>query len=301
MNVLTNFKKGVKLVSRELIEKTFNNSDNYKVVLTNANNNNAIVFFSSHAIYGNDGDDEYFKTRILVNNRFEWENVSNNKLIQRKYKLLIFVRDLKKETYRFGINSELNSYDKIIDKIAELTKGYNLTTCGNSAGGYMAQLCGIKLNAERIFTFSGYFKLPYGEYPILKPYISGNIPMFYFVPYYSEGDIIQYNESKECKGVYTYLFDSKEHGVTVKGECYPLLLTFSNEKLIDIYNKNKDKIIDKNSFYRSITPAKLKLLNLLGYIFSIKNEECDRGKRKILCIFGIKLKITLKNLVKKEN
>ena len=255
---------------KELIEDTFNNNDNYKICCTNAKTNNAIIFFSSHAVYL----EENFEELILKKDKYEWLNISKNKLIQKYYKMIIFVRDLKKFAYTKGINSELNTQDKLIKKLKELTEGYRVTVCGNSAGAYMAELTGIKLKAERVFSFSGYYKIAFeSPYNDLTQYITGEIPIFYFLPFNCEGDKIQYEIAKDLKGVYPFKSNSNSHGRPFEGKIYPYLLTKDNNYLLKCHERYKDKIVDSINFAYSFMPLNIKVKEYLKIFFRKNNKK----------------------------
>ncbi len=275
----------------EMIENIYHERENYKVVYTNAKTNNAIVFFTSHGLYE---DAQTFEENVVKNDRFEWANISKSPLIANMYKLIVFVRDVRRSEYRFGVNSEINTNDKLIEKIEELTKGYNLTTCGSSAGAYIAELVGMKLNAERVFSISGYYKIVADDkYSDLTKF-KNSVPIFYFVPYLCQGDKTQYEYSKSLDNVYSFLIDSDVHGVPLQGTCYPYLLSAHNNELISLFNKYKNKITDKELFYHSIIPVRLKFTNFLKFIFSVGNEYNKSRKRKVVTLLGFKMKFKVK-------
>ena len=58
-----------------------------------------------------------------------------------------------------GINSEINSPERLTEFLKKETKGYRVTALGSSAGGYAAVLYGSLIAAERIYTFNGQFEL----------------------------------------------------------------------------------------------------------------------------------------------
>ena len=98
-----------------------------------------------------------FFDKIIKNNRYEWQNISNDKVFEKKAGKIILVRDVHKQWYVEGISEEYNSVDKTVQLLKSLTDGYEIVTVGNSAGGYAAVLFGCLLNAEKVFTRSGQF------------------------------------------------------------------------------------------------------------------------------------------------
>lgn len=103
-------------------------------------------------------------------------------------------------------------------------------TVGNSAGGYMAALIGCKLNAERVFCFSGQFDLSdrIDNYPMLLRYQKdasvskyyditdllkkSDVPIYYFYPAYVDQDIWQASRIADCKNVRAFKFRQRLHG-----------------------------------------------------------------------------------------
>ena len=79
-------------------------------------------------------------------------------------------------SYKYSdVNSDgvTNSIDKLIELLKDLTKGYEISTCGNSAGGYMACLIGNILKATRMYDFNGQFVLnEVATNPLLEKYVN---------------------------------------------------------------------------------------------------------------------------------
>ncbi len=266
----------------DLIERTYKDK-NYKIIKTRAKTKNAIIFFSGNALYYPNIRDVFIDT-ILNNDRYEWDNIAKNEAIAKHYSLIIFIRDIHKQWYIKGINTELNTQNKLIDFLFEMTKGYNTTLCGNSAGGYMAALAGLKINAERIFTFSGQFditnKITLQKSPkkdaaenltylslknlILNSNFSNNI--FYFFPANSKDDIEQYNLIKPLNLV-VFKFSEEIHGQTLEGRCYPHILTMDSKKIVKLSKIYEGKIIDKIEFSKKVIPISIKLKNFIKNTF----------------------------------
>ena len=141
----------------ELLRREYE-KDNYRLIHTGSKTNRAIIFFSGNGLYFPNTEEE-FTQKIIINDRYEWENLASNKLIRKYYELIIFVRDVYKQWYVTGINPEHDNVDKTADFLRELTRGYDITTCGASAGGYAAVLFASLLDAERFFSMSGQFSI----------------------------------------------------------------------------------------------------------------------------------------------
>ncbi len=126
------------------------------------------IYFSSNALYY-PNTLECFDTKIVKNNRYEWTRrcVTGNNIAN------IYVRDLFKQWCVVGINSNLNSLDKVADFLKSLVKHKKVITVGSSAGGYLATVFGILLDADVVFNFSGQFVLTedvINEYSLLTKY-----------------------------------------------------------------------------------------------------------------------------------
>ncbi|MBQ8635693.1 hypothetical protein IJ425_06040 [bacterium] len=240
---------------------------NYKIIHTKAKNKNAIIFFSGNGLYF-PNEEKIFSETIIEKNRYEWENISDNKKIKNKYSLIIFVRDIYKQWYLNGINSELDTQEKVIEELKKITKGYKVTTCGNSAGGYMATLVGISINAENIFSFSGQFDLNSQKYKdsIIEENLNAlknkyyslteNIKtaksnIFFFYPGLCEQDINQHNIIKGFN-IFSFSFDTETHGQSCESSCYCYLLTCEADYLKKLFLKYKNQNIDKKEFSKTI-------------------------------------------------
>lgn len=91
------------------------------------------MFFSRNGLYYPDTV-ESFVNIIIENDRFEWQNVMKSSLVQVTYEMVILVRDVYKTFYQKGINSSLDSIEKVLYFLKEKTEGYQVITCGQSAG-----------------------------------------------------------------------------------------------------------------------------------------------------------------------
>lgn len=251
-----------------LVEKIYN-KDNYRIVNTGAEGNNVLILCSGNGLYFPNEEEVFCKT-ICEKDRYEWENVASDPLVMKYYSKIIFIRDIYKQWYVTGINAEINTMDKLILFLKGITEGYRVTVCGNSAGGYVAVIIGILLQAEVIYNFSGQYNL-YNEFesaPFLRKYsgdkerakyykINEIIPIqslewervFYFYPTKSEEDMLQVCEVQEA-AINFFPIDSGVHGVTVRGSCYPYLLTQNRDAIKKICNSKgspiKPKEIEKN-------------------------------------------------------
>lgn len=236
--------------------------DNVKIIDLPNDSDKCCIFFSDNGLYWPNYR-EIFKEKIIYNYFFEWENISQNKKIQRKFSRIIYVRDVWKVWYIKGISVTINTVDKLIEELQGLVKGYELVTVGNSAGGYIATLVGMKLNASMIHNFSGQFRL-YKEFdPLVEEMIKGNYPyidlkniimenaninVFYYLPLGSDDDVKQYNEVKVLENIKVFFFESKRHGHTMFSENIPIVLSKEREQMRILHGKCLNKTLGRWEF-----------------------------------------------------
>jgi hypothetical protein len=220
------------------IEKVYMSSANYKIISNdNCKNKKAIVFFSGNGIYFPDTEAR-FNNIILVKDRFEWENIANNKIIINNFEKIIFVRDVYKQWYVKGINEKIDNQEKVVLWLKDLLSEYKIVTVGLSAGGYMAVIAGIKLHAWKIFSFSGQWSIEKEslEENLLtnsrgifekKPYliVNDNVSeIYYFYPTGCTRDLEDYEYVKNNLNVCSIGLISRIHGKTVFSTNFAYLL-----------------------------------------------------------------------------
>lgn len=241
--------------------------ENYKEVIVDARKKLCYIFFSGNGLYFPNTEGEFRKV-IIENDRYEWENISQASILLEKAGKYIFLRDLYKSWYIKGINSNIDSIDKLYEWLKEKTKGYRVITVGNSAGGYMAALMGSLLHAEMVFDFSGQFSLfvcgnVLQQYDMLKKYagekerekyldickyLEQNENIMFFWPGQCEADIKQYDLVKET-GIYSFRFKAHIHGQSMYGANIPYLLVQDKQYLVDLCRHYEGKNIVKEEFF----------------------------------------------------
>lgn len=241
------------------INKAYN-EENYKVIDIDKNSKLCYIFFSSNGLYYPNTVKE-FSDVVMINDKYDWEKVARCKKLLRKAGRFIFVRDIYKQWYVTGINRRYNSINSLEKLLLKLTKGYNVITAGSSSGGYAAVIMGIKLEAIRIFSFSGQFSIiseiqdyyllkkfyqdhSYSQYYDLCPFLKKcNIPVFYFYPAECIQDFMQYKlvEGMDC--VFPFAIKSHEHGKTLKIYNFQFVLTKEEKKLIQICERLRNRIV----------------------------------------------------------
>lgn len=141
-------------IDSPLVQRQYD-SDNYLIIEDPAvaHSKQCILYFSSHDIYY-PNTEASFRSRILNKNHFEWYGARIP--LARKH---IFLRDIHKQWYLAGINSRIDTPEKLLEFLRVETAGFEVTTIGSSAGGYAAVLYGSQLNAKRIFSFNGQMEI----------------------------------------------------------------------------------------------------------------------------------------------
>ena len=249
----------------ELIEKQYD-EPNYRIVNGRSDKKKALVFFSSNGIYYPNTEKE-FTGKIITLDYYDWLNIGKHRLIRSYFSRIVYVRDIYKQWYVTGINRKINTRSKLCDFLRDELKGYDITTCGSSSGGYMAALVGSLLNAERIIDSSGQFDLStnLGNEPFLdlmaddpvikeqlslKDIISGHTgSLYYFYPAHNQGDIVQ-NEHISDLDVKRFAMDSDRHNRTIRPVCFPYVLTMPKDRLDGLQEKYNGRIIGEAEFYK---------------------------------------------------
>lgn len=153
-----------------IVREVYNNSENIRIIDTphaQHKYKRCLIFFSGNGLYF-PNTDECFRQTIIENDRYEWANTAKSELVQRNTDRIILVRDILKQWYAEGVNAKLYTVELTAKHLKELSSGYIVETCGNSAGGYAAVLFGCLLCARRVFSVSGQFVLT-NEYICKNP------------------------------------------------------------------------------------------------------------------------------------
>lgn len=270
-----------------IVYKYYNDLENFKEIIGNSNKRLCFIFCSSHGVYCPNTVEEFNKT-ILENDRYDWEKVCQYNNFLNKVSKVIFIRDLFKQYYVSGINSTINSIDRVVDLLKSLTTGYEVVIVGNSAGGYVSTIIGCKLSAKAIFSFAGFFSLKkelewapflikYEKFPEKNKYYElrtlikeNKVPIFYFWAKGCELDYSQKCESDGLNNIYSFSLNQNEHGNTVAWTNYTYLFTMDYERLKGLSKKYENKVINKWTF----------LLKTAGILLGVK-EIFKRFKREI--------------------
>lgn len=247
------------------ILKEYYSKDNYRDIILHEGGKRCIIFFSGNGIYV-PSDTEAFEDVIIEKDRYEWENLSDSEEIRSWTDRIIFIRDIYKSWYATGVNEKINSVDEIITWLSRVTQGWDVVTCGNSAGGYMAALVGSKIGAKCAFSFGGQWNITHAlqKYRLIQERYSENceyldltsllnenqVPIFWFYSAKCEIDLAQYRflSLNKIPYVYDFAMDSDMHGFLLLNGCYKKLLPLGIKRVIELYEKYQGKIINLRSF-----------------------------------------------------
>lgn len=96
----------------EITEQQYKRN-NYKIIETGNKTGRALVFFSGNGLYY-PNTVSCFEETIIKNDRYEGERIIRHTQVQKYYEKIVLVRDIYKQWYVKGINSEQDTVDKTI-------------------------------------------------------------------------------------------------------------------------------------------------------------------------------------------
>lgn len=245
----------------QVVQNVYKSDSNYLIEYNDKfkDSGKCAVYFCSNDIYYPNSE-SVFKKRIIDGNFYEWYN-------SRMYGVYkhIFIRDVYKQWYITGINSQINSLDLLCDFIKNETIGYNhVTTLGSSAGGYAAILIGSLIGCHKVIAFNPQFEIESrlvnssevidplifrlregvgSRYYDIIPYINTKIPIFYFYSNESKWDVEQHDYLGDLDCVTQIPFKSNRHGIPFLKVALPLVINLSNDELMKYANKVQHPII----------------------------------------------------------
>ena len=242
------------------------NLDNYKVIYEKtelSEPNVCAVYFSSNYIYFPNTESSVKKS-IQEKDRYEWWNLKYPAASKH-----IFIRDIYKQWYLHGINSSINSIEKMCDLLKTEIKGYETVFIGSSAGGFAAVLIGSMLHVDKVYAFNNQFFLTdlfeksdpktdplifrekenpeINKYYDISPFIKNSENIYYFHSNKSDWDIRQYKSVKDLS-LNVISINTSIHGI-------PLL----KNNLIELFKLNDAEL-------KNLTNKKL---NPIGFSFKI--------------------------------
>ena len=281
--------------SKEIdIAKNVYERDNYTIKLNpDCRNGICYIFFSSNNIWF-PNTEEAFRRSFVDNDYYEWYKF--DKLSAEKF---IFVRDIYKSWYVSGINSRINSIDALLSLLKQETQGMKIITVGSSAGGYMAALAAVCLDADYSISFSPQFDLSVkgvlGVNPLLKKYQyifersryyqigdiikNSETDIFYFMPVYCKQDLEQLEKVAEFDNVHIIKIASKHHGIPLfTGNLYDLLC-LDKKELKCLFTEYNNKIIDMISISIRLSGMRGTFIAVYKDLLKLIKKKIRRGSR----------------------
>lgn len=238
-------------VDSHIVQQVYAKQDNFLIEYDDKGDQGwCAIYFCSNDIYYPNTED-IFRKRIVEKNFFEWYHSRINRASKH-----IFIRDIFKQWYLKGINTKINTPEKLIDFLRKETKGYNIVTIGSSAGGYAAILHGSLLNAKYVLAFNPQFEIKsllksttekvnpilfrysdtIGKYLDIVRYMNTTTKILYFNSNKSKWDVEQNLYIGNKPNIYNIKFNSSHHGIPFLKVALPVVLNLSVEKLEQLSN-----------------------------------------------------------------
>lgn len=281
------------------VRQFWEKNDNIRIIYNlKADNNICMIYASSNGIW-NPNNKQGFITKIEENDKYEWMRWGGIN----RFKKTIFIRDVFKEWYVNGVNGRINSIDALIKYLEKETKGYKLVTAGNSAGGYIATIIGVKLCASHIYNFSGQISIEdkacmKEEFPELSRWrnnvnrhkyynISGivsesDIPIFYFYAARCNEDIGQFSYISKYKSVRPFAFYTREHGQNMFPFCFASVLSLDKKEMVELWDRHRTKIIRPFRFMFDTADIVTILHYYIPYMIYRFKHKAQRRLKKIM-------------------
>jgi len=247
-------------INSEVVTHYYNNESNYLIEYDSNNDseNYCAIYFSSNDIYYPNTESTFIKN-IIEQNKYEWYKTRIPYACKH-----IFLRDIKKQWYLTGINSDVSNPMLLFEFLHKETLGHNIITVGSSAGGYAAVLYGSLLKAKMVFTFNGQFELNSlltNSNPMIDPlifslsndkeirryynlanFMNKECMIFYFYSNKSKWDIKQYEHIK-FENINIISFNTNHHGIPFLKIALPELFKKSEKNLLKYCLKKQHPLI----------------------------------------------------------
>lgn len=262
---------------QDLINEQFH-KDNYIIRTENSKQADkyAVVYCSSNGVYKNNTVEDFTKSILQIDN-YEW--YMTRIPYAEKH---IFIRDITKRFYKFGINdNNLTSIEKVAEMIKKETEGYKVITIGSSAGGSAAIILGKMLNADFTLAFSPLLK-NYNSVELPQEVLEENkttraffddvefaksdIPIFYIYPNGSEWDIYNSEYLKDFENVRFLPIKSDIHGVPVNKRILKKVLSCDKDTLKKIIKYKTTDSVNEFQIARKIGGFGFYLLRVWDYV-----------------------------------
>jgi len=255
----------------DIVLSTYQNNDNYLIEYDESQKNEfCAIYFCSNDIYF-PNNEEVFVRSIVEQNKYEWFGTR----VPYAHKH-IFIRDIQKQWYLTGVNSTIDTPEKLLELLKIETVDYKIITLGSSAGGFASVLFGSLLKAHLVLSFNGQFEVlsllrssnesvnpilfrfmranQFLNYFDTKSFIVNGENIFYFYSNASSIDSAQ-REHIRSKSINVIEFSTSHHGIPFLKCNLPIVLMMTHEELVALT-------------YSIITPIwfSIKFVGLVGTI-----------------------------------
>lgn len=216
----------------KLVEKHRQQDDNYEFY-EGFNNKNLIIYFSSNGLFFPDTS-ECFLDKIGNRDKYEWKKFHCENFAGVN---ALFVRDVYKLFYLFGLNNKIDTFEKLEELVIEFTNKFqNVTLVGVSSGGYAALriatkfgLNAIVIGAQRNIKYLRNDKKYSCIQSVKSTYSSGKSSKVYAIySIFSLQDIRQLTKVWRLASV--KLVFRRSHGFVPKTKVSELILSFLNKE-----------------------------------------------------------------------
>lgn len=262
----------------KIVRRVYETNDNYLIEYTpDGEEDYCAIYFSSNDIYYPNSE-ETFTKRIVNKNFYEWYHTRIRKASKH-----IFLRDVFKQWYLTGVNSNIDSPEKLVTFLKQETKGYrHIMALGSSAGAYAAILYGSFIGTDTVMAFNPQFEIfsllehsseainplvfrlknAMGSYYDIMPFINKQTSIFYFYSTNSPWDKEQHSHFKPMDNIYQIPFRSSHHGIPFLKAALPVVLNMGVEDLKRLADRRHDPIaftIKRIGLYKTIKGGVLQL------------------------------------------
>lgn len=281
----------------DALHRFYLENPNYKIIDTPAADEPdlAVIYFSSLGTFNHDKWQQRLETDYYEFHRNPVRRAARH----------IYVRDVAVAFYMMGINSEVNTIDKLLELLQKLTKGYKVVTIGVSSGGFMAMLAGAYLKAQYVISISGIIDVgpqkpgfAAGASPWAGPwdfkYLDNHeiveksgVPVFQFESSRCKVDFPNAEKMRKMQNVRIFNIDSDSHGGQLNSLCIAPLVNMSFERLEALSRRFNGRVISQWTINRTLLPLK----HLLRIYLTLFRKKLFKFKfkpgRKHLTVLGI--------------
>ncbi len=268
----------------EALSACYEMQDNFAVKHNDSHNGLCYIYFSSNALYKKDNVND-FTEKVVKRDRYEWSRLraSNNPELE------IFVRDIWLSWYVRGINARINSYEKLIRLLKNLSDGYRVRCVGASSGGFIGNIVAMQIGAEISYAFASQFSLRnHFDHLKFNPYLCDYLAahgdkwfeyyrdlkgtcIVYLYPALSAQDQEQYALVEKSNCLITIPVSEKNHGVALYPSAIPRFLA--------IDRKDAEKLASHGKWNKTI--LSIRIGGLKGFISFVIRKLKKQGRTAI--------------------